>query len=297
MTKKNIEFEATPELPKKSGFVVLVGRSNVGKSTLLNTIIGTKVAATSFRAQMTRNIIHGVLNMPEGQAIFVDTPGVFKDKKNPLSAKLTNKVKEALEGINVIIYVVDPSREIGTEERAVYGMIRHLPIPKILVINKSDLHKEERIHQPEYQAWADDLDAILKLSALRASHIQPLREKVMELLPEGEEMYLDQQITNVNKEFWIAEIVREKIFSLFEKEVPYAITVEVDHVEEKPDVTVINARILTNQERYKRMIIGRGGKRISEIGVMARRELEQATGKKIFLELEVEVDRHWVDRI
>lgn len=281
----------------KSGFAVLVGRSNVGKSTLLNTLVGTKIAATSFRAQMTRHIIHGVLNMPEGQAIFIDTPGVFKDHKNPLTAKLTNKVKEALKEIDVIIYVVDPTREIGDEERATFGMIRHLDKPKILVINKSDLPKDDRKHQSEYEALGEGFNAILSLSALRGSHIHPLKEKVMELMPEGEKLYTDEQLTNLDHYFWIGEIIREKAYSIFDKEVPYSISVEVDNVEDKKDMMVISARILTNAERYKRMIIGRKGQKIKELGQMARRELEQATNKKIFLELEVEVDEHWVERV
>jgi GTPase len=288
----------------KSGFVVLVGRSNVGKSTLLNTLVGTKIAATSFRAQMTRNEIHGAMNLPStdlhegGQAIFIDTPGVFKDRKNPLTAKLTNKVKAVLEQeIDVIVYVVDPTREIGDEERATYGMIRHLDIPKILVINKSDLPKDEKEFQPDYQNWEEDFDAVFKLSALRASHIQPLREKVIELLPAGEEMYNEGQITNIDNYFWIAEIIREKTFSVFDKEIPYSISVEVDNIEDKPDVMVISARILTDATRYKKIIIGSGGRKIKEIGGMARKELEQAVNKKIYLELEVEVDPHWVERI
>lgn len=281
----------------KSGFVVLVGRSNVGKSTLLNTLVGTKIAATSFRAQMTRHIIHGVMNTPEGQAVFVDTPGVFKDRKNPLTAKLTNKVKDALNGIDLIVYVIDPTREIGDEERATYGMIRHLKTPKLLVINKSDLPKEKRKYQDEYESWSDNFDGIFKLSALRASHIQPLKDKVMELIPEGEELYPEDQLTNLDHHFWIAEIIREKIYSIFDKEIPYSITVEVDDVKEKKDVTVIAARILTNADRYKRIIIGKKGHKIKEIGQMARRELEQATNQKIYLELEVEVDKHWVTRV
>lgn len=281
----------------KSGFVVLVGRSNVGKSTLLNTLVGTKIAATSFRAQMTRHTIHGVINTPEGQAVFVDTPGVFKDRKNPLTAKLFNKVKESLEGVNLIIYVVDPTREIGDEEKSIYGMIRHLDTPKILVINKSDLPESQRQHQNEYENWTEDFVAVFRLSALRASHIQPLREKVMEFLPEGEPAYPAEQLTNLDHYFWIAEIIREKVYSVFDKEVPYSINVEVDKMEEKKDITVISARILTNQERYKKIIIGQKGHKIKEIGQMARRELEQATNQKIYLELEVEVDKHWVERI
>ena len=275
----------------------MIGRSNVGKSTLLNTLVGTKIAATSFRAQMTRHIIHGVLNTPEGQAIFIDTPGVFKDRKNPLTAKLTNKVKEALTGVDILIYVVDPTREIGAEERATYGMIRHLEIPKILVINKSDLPIEERKHEEEYQNWTEGFNAVMNLSALRGSHIQPLREKVMSLLPEGGKLYPDDQITNLDHYFWVGEIIREKVYSIFDKEVPYSITVEVDNIEEKAEMTIISARILTNAERYKKIIIGRNGQKIKEIGKMARRELEQAINKKIYLELEVEVDPNWVERI
>jgi GTP-binding protein Era len=272
----------------KSGFVVLVGRSNVGKSTLLNTLVGTKIAATSFRAQMTRHIIHGAINTPEGQAVFVDTPGVFKDRKNPLTAKLTNKVKESLSDIDLIVYVVDPTREIGDEERATYGMIRHVNIPKILVINKSDLPPEKRKYQDEYESWSEDFDAVFSLSALRARHIQPLKEKVMELIPEGQPLYPENQLTNLDHYFWIAEIIREKV---------YSITVEVDNVEEKKDITVISARILTNADRYKKIIIGKKGQKIKEVGQMARKELEQAINQKIYLELEVEVDKHWVEKV
>lgn len=325
MGKKPLEEEKPPQ---KSGFVALIGRSNVGKSTLLNTLVGTKIAATSFRPQMTRHIIHGVMNMPNGQATFVDTPGILKIRKSRLSAKLLHKVEETLNDIDVLIYVVDPTRDIGQEERGIFGMIRHLDIPKILVINKSDLHHEDRAYQESYEQWAKDFDAVFSLSALRASHIEPLKQKVMEFLPEGEPFYLDEQLTNIDNYFWIAELIREKVFSVFEKEVPYSITVEVDNVEdkmvpkgsaserklalgakptkaayakaakgEKEEMVVIQARILTDLERFKKVIIGHGGTKIKEIGVMARRELEAALNKRVFLELEVEVDPHWVERI
>ncbi|MBU1895839.1 GTPase Era [Patescibacteria group bacterium] len=281
----------------KSGLVVLVGRSNVGKSTLLNTLVGTKIAATSFRAQMTRHIIHGVMKTPDGEAVFVDTPGVFKHRRDRLSGKLTGKVQESLHGIDLIVYVVDPTREIGDEERAVYGMIRHLDIPKILVINKSDLHKSERKHQDAYENWGDDFEAVMSLSALKNRHIQPLKEKVIELLPEGHPLYEGEQLTNISDEFWVGEIIREKMYSVLDKEIPYSVTVEVDNMEDKKDIYVIEARILTDAERYKKMIIGKGGIKIKEIGQMARKELEQALNKKVFLDLEVEVDEHWVERV
>lgn len=327
MGKKKIENEEQPI--RKSGFVALVGRSNVGKSTLLNTLVGTKIAATSFRPQMTRHIIHGVMNMPTGQATFVDTPGILKLKKSRLSAKLQHKVEDVLNDIDVLIYVVDPSREIGQEERGIFGMIRHLDIPKILVLNKSDLHRDDRPYTESYEQWSKEFDSTFSLSALRASHIEPLKQKVMELLPEGEPFYLDEQLTNIDNHFWIAELIREKVFSVFEKEIPYSITVEVDNVEEKmvpkssdkvvdekkkssaqrkaaaiakakapkEEMIVIEARILTNLDRFKKVIIGQGGQKIKEIGVMARRELEAALNRRVFLELEVEVDPHWVERI
>lgn len=287
----------------KSGLVVLVGRSNVGKSTLLNTLVGTKIAATSFRAQLTRHVIHGVMNTPEGQAVFVDTPGIFKDKRSRLTAKLTQKAQESLSDIDVIVYVVDPTREIGVEERAVLGMIRYLNKPKILVLNKSDLHPSERPHARDYEQLGEEFDAVFSLSALRGSHIQPLKEKVIELLPEGDLLYPEDQLTNVDQFFWVAEIIREKVFSVLDKEVPYSITVEVDHVEEKPAegdkpaTMVIAARVLTNMDRYKRIVIGKGAQKIKEIGQLSRRELEQATNMHVFLDLEVEVDPHWVERL
>lgn len=281
----------------KSGFVVLVGRSNVGKSTLLNTLVGTKIAATSFRAQMTRQPIHGVMTTDRGQAVFVDTPGIFKDTRSQLNSKLTKKVQESLDGIDLIVYVVDPTREVGLEERSVQGMIRHINKPKILVINKSDLPERDRKHQTAYEYMAEDFDAVVNLSALRGSHISPLKEAVFDLLPEGEPLYEADQLTNVDTHFWTSEIIREKLYSVLEKEVPYAATVDVDNIEDRDDMVVIKARILTDQDRYKRMIIGKGGQKIKEIGQMARKELEQASNKKVYLELEVEIDNHWVDRL
>ena len=200
----------------KSGFVTLLGRSNVGKSTLLNTLVGTKISATSFRPQMTRQTIHGVMNVPEspedagGQAVFIDTPGIFKDKKDALTAKLINKIKSIVDekSINLLIYVVDPTRAVGPEEIYGQGLVRHLDMPKILVINKTDLPTRKRQYQSDYESWSKDFDAVFCLSALKASHIQPLKQKVMELLPEGEPMYPPEQLTNIDHYFWLGEIIR-----------------------------------------------------------------------------------------
>lgn len=281
----------------KSGLITLVGRSNVGKSTLLNTIIGTKIAAVTDKPQTTRNVIHGVLNRPEGQAVFVDTPGIFKEKHNHLSSQLTESVHEALRDIDLVIYVADPTKPIGPEERTVLSIIHKLAIPKIMVINKSDLSVAEKEFLSDYQTLDEGFAATFELSATMNRHIQPLVQKVFELLPEGEPYYPADQLTNVSRDFWIAEIIREKIFLALRKEVPYTTHVEIENVEERPDIIVVKAVVFTYDRKYKEMIIGKGGRAIKEIGIAARKELEQATNKKVYLELEVEADKHWMERV
>ena len=277
--------------------MTLVGRSNVGKSTLLNTLIGTKVAAVTHKPQTTRNIIHGVLNNPQGQAVFIDTPGIFKGGHSSISGKLEERVKEAVQDVDVAIYVVDPTKAIGTEERYILSLLRKIESPKILVINKSDLPQKSKEFLDDYKALAEEFDAVFELSALLDRHVEPLRQKVFELLPEGGELYLDNQITNIDRNFWAAEIIREKILLALRQEVPYSVSVEVESMEEKDDIMVIKATIYTNDSRYKRMIIGAGGRAIKEIGIAARKELSTAMNKKIFLELEVETDKHWEERL
>lgn len=284
-------------IPFKSGMVTLVGRSNVGKSTLLNTLIGTKVAIVTHKPQTTRNIIHGVLNAPHGQVVFIDTPGVFKQTRGLLSGKLTKRVQEAIKDIDLIVYVVDPTKSIGAEERYNLALIRHLNIPKIMVINKSELPKKEKVYLSDYKDLAENFSAIFELSALKNRHVQPLRDKVFELLPEGHPFYPPQQLTNIDEKFWVAELIREKIFLALRKEVPYTTHVEVVNIEEKPEMFVIKATVFTSDSRYKKMIIGAGGRAIKEIGIAARKELEAALNKKIYLELEVETDKHWKSRM
>lgn len=281
----------------KSGFVTLVGRSNSGKSTLLNTLIGTKVAAVSHRPQTTRHIIHGALNYPGAQAVFVDTPGILRGHHNNLSGKLEEKVKEAIQGIDLAIYVVDPCKAIGAEERYIQSMLRKLDIPKILVINKSDLPEEEKEFLDDYKNLSEEFTITFELSAMFNRHVEPLRQKVLELLPEGEPIYPAEQITNINREFWVAEVVREKIFLALRQEVPYSTHVETTAIEEKNGMFVMKVTIFTSDTRYKKMIIGANGRAIKEIGIAARKELEGALNKKVFLELEVEVDRRWEERI
>ncbi|HRY36453.1 MAG TPA: GTPase Era [Candidatus Magasanikbacteria bacterium] len=293
--KQPEQTETTPSF--KSGLITLIGRSNVGKSTLLNTLIGQKVAIVTHKPQTTRNIIHGVLNTSQGQAVFIDTPGIFKEKRNPLSGKMIERVEESLQDINLIIYVVDPTKAIGAEERFNMSLLRKSDVPKILVINKCDMPEKDKEFLEDYRAIGDQFNAVFELSALKDRHVEPLRQKVFEFLPEGEPYYPPGQISNTDEEFWIAEVVREKIFLALRQEVPYSTHVEVESVEDKGNVLVIKIRVLTHSKEYKKMIIGKGGRAIKEIGIAARKELETALNKKVFLEIEVETDKRWTERV
>jgi GTP-binding protein Era len=285
----------------KSGFAIIIGRSNVGKSTLLNRLIGTKLSIVTNVPQTTRKNIHGILNTEEGQVVFIDTPGVLKGGHGGLSGQMIDQVKETLHGIDTIIYVVDPSRSIGSEERYTLSLIRGADVTKILVINKIDLKDKPYIE--DYRAiGAEEFTSVIELSAGEGTHIKSLVNAVMEAMPEGEPVYPMNQRTNLTKEEWVAEIIREKALNEARAEVPYAMHVVVDSIVEKeadpsrgkPHMFVVSARILVNADRYKKMLIGTGGRIIKEIGSVARKELEGILDSKVFLDLEVETDEKWL---
>lgn len=280
----------------KSGFAVLVGRSNVGKSTLLNTLVGTKVAITTPKPQTTRLPVQGILTRPDGQVVFVDTPGLMKKAKDELTKKLSQSIKDSLKDVDVIVYVADPTRSIGDEEKSALALIRDIQKTKILVINKSDL--KERPFSEHYRDLAPEFTAVVDLSALTGSGVNVLADMIFEAMPEGEPFYPLQQLTNMPSEMWLAELIREKLFLRLRQEVPYTTHVEVEEMESREDGTLYaKATIYTNEERYKRMIIGRGGQGIKEIGQSTRNELEAVMQRKVFLDLTVDVDAHWVDRL
>ncbi len=280
-------------MSKKSGFVVLVGRSNVGKSTLMNALVGSKVAITSPKPQTTRLPIHGILTQEEGQIVFVDTPGVLKGAKDTLSKTLAVSMKSALDDVNVILYIADPTRSIGDEEKSTLRLVESIQKPKILVINKIDLDKKPYVDF--YRDLKDKFDDVIEVSAAMGTHIKTLRNKLFESLPEGEPFYPEFQLTNMGNREWIGELIREKLFLRLRQEVPYTVHVEVTEIEERENnLTYIAATIFTTDERYKRMIIGQGGRGIREIGQSTRRELETVMNTKIFLDLTVEKNPHWM---
>lgn len=279
---------------KKAGMAALVGRSNVGKSTLMNALVGTKIAITSPKPQTTRHLIQGVVHDPRGQIVFVDTPGVFLHVPDHLTAALNKKAQDSVEGIDVLLYVVDPSRHVGDEEAVVHRLVAKAKIPKILVLNKIDL---DRPYIDEYLAWRDEFDAVVEVSALKDKNLKLLIDAIFERLPDGQPLYPEYQLTDVSNEFWFAELIREKIFLAMHDEIPYRTAVRVDQIADRPDGTLyLKGSILTTAPRYKKMLIGAGGRTIKRIGQSARKELELITGKKVYVDLDVAVEERWEER-
>ena len=284
----------------KSGLAVLIGRTNVGKSTLLNALVGTKIAIVTPKPQTTRDTYHGIVTRPEGQIVFVDTPGIFKTQPSRLVANLHHKVRDAMEGIDVVVHVVDPSRPIGPEDQRVTELVEHAPQPKILCLNKLDLG--ELPFRTSWLAHSAKYATLVEVSALKEKNINLLIAAIFSQLPVGPAQYPDGQVTNVTNEFWISELIREKVYLQTSQEIPYTTTVQVEKVEDRKDkqgkpLLYIKAVILTTDERHQRMLIGQHAKRIREIGSAARHELEVAMNKKIFLDLTVLVDEHWMDHL
>jgi len=284
----------------KSGFAVLVGRTNVGKSTLLNALVGTKIAIVTPKPQTTRDTYHGIVHRSEGQIVFVDTPGIFKTQPSKLVANLHHKVRDALEGIDVLVHVADPSRPIGPEDQHVIELVEPATVPKILVLNKLDLPD-----RPFRQRWlerGEKYAEVVEVSALQEKNLDLLLRAIFRHLPVGPPHYPEGQLTNVTNEFWIGELIREKLYLKTSQEVPYTATVEVQKIEERTTkdgqpLLYIKAAILTTDERHQRMLIGQGGCKIKEIGSLARKEMEVAMNRKVFLDLDVLVDKHWMNRL
>lgn len=284
-------------IKKKYGVVLIVGRPNVGKSTFLNNLIGQKVAITSPKPQTTRLPIRALYQEERGTVIFVDTPGIFGTPRDPLSKKINQATGQAInEEIDVVLYMVDHSRRRDFEEAKVLGTVRKIDKPKILVINKIDI--KEPTYLAHYKFLEEEFTDIYKISALNKNLFRPLLEKIFEYLPEREVPSdiptTPYPLLNMDSKTFIAELIREKIFLKTRKEVPYASSVIVDEITERKNKTMyIKARILTTDSRYKKMLVGRGGAHIKEMGSMARREIELAINKKVYLDLEVETDPHW----
>lgn len=285
----------------KSGYVAIIGRPNSGKSTLLNNILGHKVSITSPKPQTTRFPIHAVYEDERGQIVFIDTPGIFAKVSDPTSKKINPMAEKVLrQGVDVIVYLVDHTRDRDIEENKVLGLARSVDKPKILAINKIDIKKPSYL--PHYVFMEEEFDKKVEISALFKSNLNYLVDDIFALLPEGEKIITDENrptpALNMSGKSFIAEIIREKAYIFLRKEVPYTLTAVVDDITERKNKNLyIKARVITSSDRYKRMIIGESGRMIKEIGMAARKELETATSKKIFLDILVEVNPHWQDQL
>lgn len=291
----------------KFGRVVILGRPNTGKSTLLNAIMQQKVAITSHLPQTTRKVSRVVFENEIGKIIFSDTPGIIGKIDDLMGQRVNQEAPRETGVADVLIMVVDISRPKNEEENKVIGLIRKSTAKKILVFNKIDAAVGTKDHLADYEYLEDEFDKSIKTSAIKEINIKGLIKLIFELLPEEDEIKAKQQVEIINpegkpkismssKEF-VAELIREKAYLFLRDEIPYSINVEIEKIQDKRKLILIKANIITDSDRYKKIIIGAGGNKIKEIGFNARKELELMSSRKIFLELTVVTDRHWMEKL
>lgn len=280
----------------KSGFIALVGRPNVGKSTLLNAIMGRKIAITSDKPQTTRNIIQGIYTDDDSQMIFIDTPGIHKPK-NRLGKILNKEAYISMDDVDIILFLVDITENLGKGDKFIIDLFKNTSKPVILVINKIDrLPKSEILHKIEEYKDLYDFDEIVPVSAVKGDNIDRLISILKGKLTDNIKYYEDDVVTNVSNSFMISEIIREKILELTHEEVPHSVNVVTEDISYVKNVVNIKAMIVIDRENLKRIIIGKQGTMIKEIGRRARIEIEELLGKKVYLELFVKVIEKWRDR-
>ncbi|HKP71477.1 MAG TPA: GTPase Era [Pyrinomonadaceae bacterium] len=279
----------------RSGYVALIGRPNAGKSTLLNRLVGEKIAAVSNKPQTTRYQIQGVITRPEGQIVLVDTPGVHQPGYL-LNRRMMTAVHDALEGVDLVLLMRDASVPTGNGDRFVLDLVKRSRKPALLLLNKSDRLPDKSKLLPLMQWYAGEYDwrAILPLSARTGDMVDALLAEVIKHLPEGEPLFAEDELTDQPVRALCAEIVREKILQTTGDEIPYVTAVVTERFdEEREDFTRIHCAIFVERNSQKAIIIGRGGERIKEIGTEARRDIERLIGHRAHLELFVKVQEDW----
>ena len=280
----------------KSGFITVIGRPNVGKSTLINALVGEKIAAVSDKPNTTRNRILGIRTLPQAQLIFLDTPGIHK-AKGPLGKTMVHTAMSAIEEADVIIVMIEVKDPFGKGDSYI---IENLPKPAILVINKIDtIKKNEILHIiNSSRRFEGKFTDIIPISAMNSDGTQDLLDTIVKYLPEGPKFFPDDMITDQPERFIAAEFIREKIFSLTQQEIPYQTAVVIEEFQEIPEKNIINisAVIFVERQNHKGMIIGKNGAMLKEIGSLARADIERILGTKVFLQLWVKVKDKWSHR-
>jgi GTP-binding protein Era len=284
----------------KSGFVTIVGRPNAGKSTLLNALVGEKIAIVTYKPQTTRNRIQGIVNVPaqkgrpKAQVVLIDTPGVHKAASR-LDRQMMLELREALEGCDLILHIVDASRHFGSEEQFAIDLVKKSDTPAILLLNKIDAVTPKDRLLPMINEWRERYDyrEIIPISALKKRGLDELLDVVVKNLNDGPAYFPADQLTDQPLRFLVAEVIREQVLLHTGEEVPYAATVVIERYEEGERLDRIAAVIYVEREGQKAIIIGRGGTMLKKIGSTARVEIERMVGKKVFLELFVKVRPGW----
>ena len=282
--------------PKRCGYVAIVGRPNVGKSTLLNHILGQKISITSRKPQTTRHQVLGIKTRDQYQIIFVDTPGLHKDADKAINRYMNRAASSAIKDVDLVVFVVD--RTAWTEEDAmVLEQIERAGLPAMLVVNKVDLLADKADLLPHLQMLAgkSDFAAILPVSALQKHNVAELETEILKFLPESGYFFPEDQITDRSQRFLAAEIVREKIMRQLGEELPYAITVEIEAFAQEGEVLHISAVIFVERKGQKKILIGEKGSRLRSIGSDARRDMELLFDSKVMLRLWVKVKSGWSD--
>lgn len=282
----------------RSGFACLAGRPNVGKSTLLNTILGKKIAIVSEKPQTTRNRILGVKDIKEGQIVFLDTPGIHQPL-HKLNEYMVEAAKRAITEVDVIVLMIDGKRGITEEDELAISQVFLLAgsKPVMGVVNKMDLLEKQRWREREKElSQLADFAEVLSLSALTGRGVEYLINSLLELLPAGPAYYPSEMLTDQPEAFFIAEIIREKIYKLTRKEIPYSVAVVVEDIKEKGNLLVVEATVFVEHGSQKGIIIGEKGRMLKRIGELARLELEELLGVKVYLSLWVKVKERWRKR-
>lgn len=280
----------------KSGFAALIGRPNVGKSTLMNCLIGQKIAITSDKPQTTRNKIQTVYTSEEGQIVFLDTPGIHK-AKNKLGDYMVNVAQRTLSEADVILWLVEPSNFIGAGERHIIEQLKKTKTPVILVINKTDTVKNKEDVEVFANTYRKEYDfaEIIPVSALRGKNTGELLEAILKLLPYGPAFYDEDTITDQPMRQIVAELVREKALRLLEEEIPHGIAVSIESMKYRRHIVDIEATIVCERESHKGIVIGKGGAMLKNIGTQARPEIEELLEMQVNLKLWVKVKKDWRD--
>ncbi|WJY28497.1 MULTISPECIES: GTPase Era [Sporosarcina] len=279
----------------KSGFVSIIGRPNVGKSTFMNRVVGQKIAIMSDKPQTTRNKVQGVVTNENSQMVFIDTPGIHKPK-HKLGDFMMKSAKNTLKEVDVILFMVNANEKIGPGDRFVMEMLQGTETPVFLVINKIDLvHPDDLLGIITSYTEEYDFAEIVPLSALNGNNVERLMETLLTYLPEGPKYYPDDQVTDHPERFIVSELIREKVLHLTREEVPHSIAVVIDKISRESDRDLVNvmATIIVERDSQKGIVIGKQGALLKQIGSKARRDIEMLLGSKVYLELWVKVQKDW----